>query len=236
MDTRRFIGPKTVTIYVTFSQPRFEEVHLWVTANSRDDLTVMPDTLALGRVRRSTSPAASTTISFLGDPNWQITSVASDSNYIQPICKMVRREGYEVGYELTARLRADTPVGRWYSDIWLTTNNPASPRVRIPLTVEIEPALTISPAALALGDIKTGSDGQRKVIVRGAQPFRITTIKGTDKQFAVKDSSSEPKTVHVLTVTIHGGKPGDINRTFHVITDVQGESDLEFTAQARIVP
>jgi len=236
MDTRRFLGPKTVTIFVSFDQPRWEEVHLWVTANSRDDVTVMPDTLAMGRVRHAAAPAASTTISFLGDPNWQITGVAGDSNYIQLVCKLVRRQGYEVGYELTARLRPDTPVGKWYSDIWLTTNNPASPRVRVPLTVDIEPAVTISPSAVALGDIKAGSDGQRKVIVRGAQPFRITSIKGADEQIAVQDNAAEAKAVHVLTVTIHGNEPGEINRTFRVITDVEGENDLEFTAQARIVP
>jgi hypothetical protein len=236
MDTRRFIGPKTVTIYVTFNQPQYQEVLLSVTANSRDDVTVMPDALNLGRVRRSAATAASTTISLVGNPSWQITGVMTESNYIQPICKMVRRDGFEVAYELTTHLRPDTPVGRWYSDIWLSTNNPATPRVRVPLTVEIEPALTISPATAVLGEIKVGSDSQRKVIVRGAQPFRITKIQGTDKQIAVKDSATEPKTVHVLTVIIHGKQEGDIQRTFHVLTDVQGENDLEFTAQARIVP
>src|SRR4051812_37913509 len=30
MDTRRFYNTKNVTIYVTFDQPRFEEVRLWV--------------------------------------------------------------------------------------------------------------------------------------------------------------------------------------------------------------
>jgi Protein of unknown function (DUF1573) len=236
MDTRRFSGPKTVTIYVTLDQPRFEEVLLSVTANSRDDVTVMPDMLTLGRVRRSTAPTATTTISLIGNSNWQITGVAAESNYIQPVCKMVRRDGFEVAYELNVRLRPDTPVGHWYSDVWLSTNNPSTPRVRVPLTVEIEPALTISPATAVLGDIKVGSDSQRKVIVRGGQPFRITKIKGTDPQIAVKDNTSEARPVHVLTITVHGNAAGEINRTFHVMTDVQGESDLEFTAQARIVP
>jgi hypothetical protein len=236
MDTHRFVGPKTVTIYVSFDQPQFTEVLLSVTANSRDDVTVMPDALTLGRVRRASAPSASTTISLIGNSNWQVTGVTAESNYIQPSCKMIRRDGFEVAYELSARLRPDTPVGHWYSDIWLTTNNPATPRVRVPLTVEVEPAVTISPATAVLGDIKVGSDSQRKIIVRGAQPFRITRIKGTDKQIAVKDNTSEAKAVHVLTVTVHGNTAGEINRTFHVVTDVQGENDLEFTAQARIVP
>src|SRR5262245_51635110 len=37
MDTRRFVGPKSVTIYVQFDRPQWEEVRLTVTANGRDD-------------------------------------------------------------------------------------------------------------------------------------------------------------------------------------------------------
>jgi Protein of unknown function (DUF1573) len=235
MDTRRFLGSKTVTIFVTFDQPRYEEVRLLVQANSREDVNVTPDTLALGRVKRTMSPSAATTIAFFGDPNWQITSVGVDSNYIQPTCKMVRRDTGEVAYELSVRLRPDTPVGKWFTDIWLTTNNPATPRVRVPLTVEIEPALSINPGTLALGDVKAGKETERKVIVRGATPFKITGIKGTDKEITVRDNSDEAKAIHVLTVKVQGKQPGDVSRTFHIATDVEGESDLEFTARARII-
>jgi hypothetical protein len=182
------------------------------------------------------TPAASTTISFIGDQNWQVTGVVSDSNYIQPVCKLVRREGYEVAYQLSAKLRPDTPVGKWYTDLWLTTNNPASPRVRVPLTVEIEPALSVSPSTLALGQVKAGEETERKVIVRGAQPFRITSIKGTDDEVKVRDNTAEPKAVHVLTVTLRGSRPGDLSRTLRVITDLQEDSDIEFNARARILP
>jgi hypothetical protein len=236
MDTRRFIGPKTVTIFVTFDRPQYDEVRLWVQANSREDVTVMPDTLAMGRVKRSTAPTASTTISFLGDPNWQVTGVGADSNYIHPVCKVVRRQGYEVAYELTAKLRPDTPAGKWYSDIWLTTNNPATPRVRVPLTVEIESALTVNPQRVTLGQVKAGQDAERKVIVRGDQPFRITRIKGTDKQITVRDNSQDAQVVHVLTVTFHGQSPGEVNRMVQVFTDLEGDSDVEFNAEARVVP
>jgi hypothetical protein len=236
MDTRRFLGHKQVTIFVTLDMPRYEEARLWVQANSREDVTVTPDTLALGRVKRSTTPAASATISFIGDLNWQVTGVASESNYIQPACKLVRREGYEVAYQLTARLRPDTPVGNWYADLWLTTNNPGSPRVRVPLTVEVEPALSISPGTIVLGEVKAGEEAERKVIVRGAQPFRITGIKGTDDQVKVRDNTPEARAVHVLTITLRGNQPGELNRTLHVTTDLQGDGDIEFSARARVMP
>jgi hypothetical protein len=236
MDTTRFLGPKVVTVYVTFDQPQFAEVRLWVQANSRDDVTVMPDSLVLGRVKRSTSPTASTTISFLGDANWQITGIASDSNYVQPVCKLVRRDGLEVAYQLTARLRPDTPVGKWYTDIWLTTNNPATPRLRVPLHVDVESGLSISPAAVVLAPVRPGKESEQKVIVRGVQPFRITRIQGTDRQMVVRHDTPAAKDVHVLTVTFRGGQPGEVSRTFRVTTDLQGETDLEFTARAQVVP
>jgi hypothetical protein len=236
MDTTRFLGPKVVTVYVTFDQPQFAEVRLWVQANSRDDVTVMPDSLVLGRVKRSTAPTAGTTVSFLGDANWQITGVASDSNYVQPVCKLVHRDGLEVAYQLTARLRPDTPVGKWYTDIWLTTNNPATPRLRVPLHVEVESGLSISPSTVVLAPVRPGNATEQKVVVRGVQPFRITRIQGTDRQIVVRDTTPAAKDVHVLTITFHGSQPGEVSRTFRVSTDLQGENDLEFTARAQVVP
>src|SRR5436189_656819 len=57
MDTTRFTGAKSVTIYVTFDQPHGDEVRLWVRANARDDVSVSPDTLAFGQVPRGRNPS-----------------------------------------------------------------------------------------------------------------------------------------------------------------------------------
>src|SRR5262249_2893654 len=160
-------------IYVTFDQPNFEEVRLWVQANSRDDVSIVPDTLAFGRIKRGTAPDASVTVSLLGD-NWQIQDASCESNYIQPTVKLTRRQGLEPTSHTRTRLRGDAPPGRWYTDVWLTTTNPSMPKVRVPLTVEIEASLTVSPSAVVLGKVKAGAEAERKVIIRGVQPFRVT--------------------------------------------------------------
>jgi len=116
MDTTRFVGPKTVTIYVQFDQPRWDEVRLSITANSRTDIGVTPDTLAFGQVARGATPARQTTVTFSGGT--QLTSVAAESNYVQLSAKAVRNTGFDVAYEVTATLRPDTPVGKWYTDVW----------------------------------------------------------------------------------------------------------------------
>jgi hypothetical protein len=236
MDTRRFTGGKTVTIYVTFDRPNFEEVRLWVQANSRDDVSVTPESLAFGTTKRGSGAAATVNVAFLGSSGSQIFDVASDSNYVVTSIREVQRQDSEVTYELTARLRPDAPVGKWYTDIWLKTNNGTMPRVRVPLTVEIESALSISPATVTLGEVKVGAEAERKVVIRGVKPFKITDVKGTDDSVKVRDSSSDSKPVHVLTVTLKGTQAGEISKTFRVITDMKDEAEIEFQAKAQIMP
>ncbi len=210
MDTMCFpAGSKTTTIYVQFDRPQWDEVHLWVQANSRDDFSVSPDTLTFGRIKRGASSSVSVTINFTSSSPSRILDVKSDSNYVQTSLQEINRQFGEVVYQLTAKLRPETPVGKWYTDVWVRTNNPALPRVRVPLTVEIEPALSIGPALVNFGEIKVGSETERKVYVRGGQPFHIVGVRGTDEQVSVKEPSQESKAVHVLTVTLKGVTPGE---------------------------
>jgi hypothetical protein len=237
MRSNDFSGSRTVTIYVRFDQPNSEEVRLWVQANSRNDVTVTPDSFAFGQIKRGSSPKGTVTVTFMGYGQWQVLGQPTcDSNYVQPKCVEVGRTMNEVSYQLTAELRNDAPVGKWYTDIWLKTNNPGSPRVRVPLTVEIESALTISPALVDLGQLKVGGQIERKVIVRGVKPFRVTDVKGGDEQLKVRDTTTDSKPVHVLAVTLHPDKAGDIQRSLRVLTDLQDESEIEFHAKAHVVP
>jgi hypothetical protein len=236
MDTRRFSGVKTVTIFVSLTAPRSEEVRLWVQANSRDDVTVTPEAISFGQIKRASQPTGSVNVIFLGGSQWSITGVQCDSNYVRAQSVEVSRNFNEVTYKVSAHLRSDAPVGRWFTDIWLSTNNPATPRVRVPLTVEIESALTVSPAVVDLGQPKVGGQVERRVIVRGVSPFKITDIRGGDDQVKVRDTMPESKPLHVLAVTLQPSKTGDWTRSLHIVTDLKDESEIEFQAKAHIVP
>jgi hypothetical protein len=110
------------------------------------------------------------------------------------------------------------------------------PKVRVPLTVEIEPALSINPGSVALGPVKSGAESERKVIVRSSEPFRITRIEGTDDLWSVQESSPDSKPVHVLTVKLKGKNPGELSKTLRVVTDLKQEGDVEFQATAQVTP
>jgi hypothetical protein len=236
MNTGKFSGVKSVTIYVNIDRPSSAEVQLWVQANSRDDVTVTPDSFAFGQVKRGGMPAGTVNVTFLGSGQWQIYDVQADSNYVRATVQEVRRDMGEVTYQVSAKLRPDAPVGRWFTDVWLKTNNPATPRVRVPLTVEIESALTVSPALVDLGQLRVGSTTERKVIVRGVKPFKIVDIKGSDGQLRVRDTMPDSKPLHVLAVTLQPNSSGDLSRALRIQTDLSEEGEIEFQARAHIVP
>lgn len=233
MDTTRFVGPKTVTIYVPFVSPNFAEVSLWVQANGRDDFKVGPDTLSLGQVRRGTSPSATVVVTFYGMPDTKITEVKAESNYIKTEVTRVKTEGTEAAFELKAMLRSDTPTGKWYSDVWLKTNNVSIPQIRVPLNVEIESALSVSPDVVSLGQVKLHAESERRVVLRGAQPFKVIEIEGGDDLLTIKDNTEEAKAVHVLVVKFKPAAAGDFKRKVKVKTDLKEENDIDFQVTAK---
>jgi len=235
MDTTRFTGPKTVTIYVQFDQPGFEEVRLWVQANGRNDFALAPDTLAMGTIKRGTSPAASVQVTFYGSREYQILEAKAESNYVLPTVTEVRRqEDGVVVYRLDARLRHDTPTGKWFTDVWLKTNIATMTQVRIPLTVEVESPLTVSPAVVNFGAVKANEESERRIIVRGAKPFKITSVKGTGSDVEVRVNGETAREVHVVTVKVKPGKAGLLNHPLRVVTDLKIDNEIEFRVQGMV--
>jgi hypothetical protein len=236
MDTRRFAGTKTVTIFVQMDQPQWEEVRLSVTANSRDDVTVSPESFAFGRTQHGLSPSAHVSIALRGNSDWQILESRCDSNYVQTSVKEAGNDSGDARYEVTATLRPETPVGKWYTDVWLTTNDSNVPRVRIPLTVEIEPALRVNPHLADLGRVRVGDEVERKIIIRGATPFRITDVKGADGPLSVKDNAPGSKPVHVVTIKFKPAKVGQLNRSVRISTDMKDEGEVELRIKGQGAP
>jgi hypothetical protein len=102
--------------------------------------------------------------------------------------------------------------------------------------VEIESALSVSPSNVILGQVKPGIEAERKLIVRGVQPFRITGVNGTDNQLNVQGTSADSRPVHVLTIKLKPTQPGELTRTLRILTDLQEGGEIEFQAKAQVIP
>jgi hypothetical protein len=139
MDSRRFVGSKAVTIYVTFDQPRFEELRTVVQAFAREDLIFSPDAIVFGKVKQGELKSAAMNITIYNG-SVQILEAKSESNFVQPSVKEVRRTNGETTYQVDAKIRPDTPAGLWFTDVWVKTNNPGYAKLRVPVTVEVEAA------------------------------------------------------------------------------------------------
>lgn len=232
MDSRRFSGHKAVTIYVQFSSPRFEEITLQVQANGRDDFTMYPETMAVGTIRKGSEAKGSIQVTLTGDPNWNITEAKADSNYVKPEAKLVKRSNTEVTFEISATLRNDLPVGKWYTDIWLTTSNASVAKVRVPLTVEVGGAVTITPGSVSLGDIKIGDTAEQNVLVKSDKPFKIKSIQGTDNLVSVTGMSDDAKAVHILKIVVKPTAAGDISRDLTVVSEDDKEQPATIPVRA----
>jgi hypothetical protein len=102
--------------------------------------------------------------------------------------------------------------------------------------VEIDSALSVTPATAALGQVKAGEEAEQKVIVRGEVPFRITGVDGTDAVVSVRDTTAGNKTVHVLAVKVKAAQPGELTRDLRIRTDMKDEDTINFQAKAEVIP
>jgi Protein of unknown function (DUF1573) len=168
MDTRRFSGHKQVTIFVSFDQPQWDEAQLFVRAYGSDDISVSPAEFAFpGKIKSGAGTSTKATVQF-SSGNWQILGTESDSGFVEPSFKEIRRDGSSAVYEVTATLRKDTPAGKWFTDVWLRTNQAGLPKIRIPLNVEVE-SPSSTPRAVTWNDTKVPPSGARTIGARGTK-------------------------------------------------------------------
>lgn len=231
MDTRRFSGSKQVTIFVTFDRPHWEEVALNIRAYGRDDLSLEGEGLGFGTVARGATGAARMTVT-LRQPNWIIQGAASGSEFVAPKVKEVRRSQFEAVYEVAADLKPGLPVGRWTTDVYLTTNSPVAPQIRIPATVEVAPTLSVSPGEVTFAPTQVGQPSETKLLVRGGQPFKIKEIVGTDASLVATTTGADAKPVHIITVKFDPKQPGDVIRKLKIVTDLPTEGVAEVVVRA----
>lgn len=178
MDARRFSGPKTVGVRITVGPEFISSAELKVTANSRTDIVFNPGQVSFGTVTRGQTPTQAIDVEYAGRLAWQVSEVvAREVPYTVTFKEMYRREG-QVGYRLFVTLRPDAPMGTHRHDLYLKTNDPASPLVPVLVEANVQSPVTVTPETLSLGPVKTDTALIRRVVVRGSRPFRILGVDG----------------------------------------------------------
>ena len=219
MDTNRIPTPgvlKTVIVYVPVVTAGItEEVQLKVMTVTRSDLILSPDVLNLGTVRAGQPASAATKVTFYSDPNWTIKEARSTGVYLKPAVKAVGNGTHE----LTVTLDPKCPVGNWTADVYLTTTGLGVERLRVPVSVNVVPGVTLTPPEVAFGSVPMGKPVEKQLQVQLAGPFAVKEVKGGVSGLEVKPLAAAARPTQVFTVTFTPSAAGPAKGTLEILTD-----------------
>lgn len=218
-NTDTFKGKKGATLTVVIDQPFYSEVRLRVDGYIRSDMVFFPGAIEFGRLNQGDAISKKTKVLYAGRSDWQVVDVRSNKPWLMPSVKETLRANGQVNYEISVDVREDAPTGFFQDELVVVTNDRSMPNVPLRVSGQVESPLSISPQAVALGDIKTGESISRKIVLMGQQPFTIDTI--TAEGWTVTfDAPSEPKKMHIIepTFTFEGTGSGPQKATFEIKT------------------
>lgn len=216
---------KSVTIAVPSLAPTQEEVTLVVKCFANPNLFWSTnDGVSFGTVTKGKGGKAAMTVSLVGNPAWEVKEVASSGAYVTAEVKKVTdkdrvRPGF-VMYDITATLKGDCPKGNWMSELTVKTNAKGIESMRIPVTVNVENPIRVSPEAVDLGALPAGGTRTVDVTVTGMEKFKVLEVKGADDKVSVTPTAdADSKQFHTLKVQVTADAGGKQDRKIEIVTD-----------------
>ncbi len=235
MDARKFTGKKVVHVYLTFGPQYVSTATLQVTAFSRADVVFNPGQINFGLVAAGQTPTQAVDVEYAGALDWRVSEITKHSAGLDARFQELYRRPGQVGYRVTVTLKDDAPSGAFKQELFLKTNDPASPVVPLLVEATIQRPLTVTPSSVSVGGSKAGDAVTRRVVVRGNRPFKVTGVEGLDGEVSA-DLPSAAAGSHVLTLTIKAAKPGELRKELRIKTDLSPDTPLAVTIQGTIEP
>ncbi|HWG47532.1 MAG TPA: DUF1573 domain-containing protein [Gemmataceae bacterium] len=222
MDARRFTGSKTVGITITVGPDYISSAQLRVSANSRADIVFNPGQVSFGTVTRGQAVSQTIDVEYAGVLDWQVTEASAKDLPVEVTMSELYRRPGQVGYRIKVTLKADAAIGTVKGDMYLRTNDPASPLLPVLVEAVVQSNITVAPAAVSLGTVKVGETLTRRVVVRGNKPFRVLKVEGLGEGVSVDPApSTTAAPVQVVTFKCQFTKAGEFKHVAKIKTDLQ---------------
>jgi Protein of unknown function (DUF1573) len=218
MDTKRFLGQKQVTVYIQFGNPR-EEVTLLVSANRNDSFTKSGEAISIGQVRKGQSGTSALTVTMRNDASFQIVGANSNTDFVKPEFRQIKRDHAETVYEISATMKPGLDVGVWATDVVFLTSNGTTPTLRFPVYAEVVAPITVTPSTVQFPAVKIGDKKEMSVVVKGDKPFKIVDVTGGDSLISAKAESTDSKLAHIVRLVFQPSAAGDMAKEITVVTD-----------------
>lgn len=231
METRGFIGSKSVTVFVGFDRPHRSEAALRVSAVSSGNIAAAGGEVDFGVIPFGSSAERKLNID---NPSqfWSVVGMDHSTNLMYAEISEPARHAGGVRYELKITLNKNAPAGRVEDRIRLRTNDPQNPEVVVVAHAKVEPRLVVTPDHLRLDNPQGSATVTRNLIVRAPMPFRVTRVENTEGLITVR-SSTTPRTAQLVLLTVTMPRDGRaIPDHVTLVTDLDGEKEIN----VRIVP
>ncbi|MGI9472642.1 MAG: DUF1573 domain-containing protein [Rubripirellula sp.] len=222
-NTNTFIGQKSATVTVVFDRPSYAEVQLKVSGFIRTDITFDPPEVNYGEVPAGQTREKEVVITHSGDQNWRITDVRSHCRHLQVRLDPPEIKPGLVRYRMKVKLDDSIEEGDIRERVTLISNNGSFPTTEMSIGGRVRPAVTVSPASVSLGTTTMVGSTERRLVVRGDEPFEILDVQCADKRFEFEVPVGKKK-VHFVIARFQGdGSKTPISQEIRIITDLPGK-------------
>lgn len=221
-NTSTFIGQKSATITVVFDKPFYAETQLKVSGFIRTDISFNPPEIAFGEIAPGVATEREVIITHTGNTRWQITDVRSHCTDLQVRLNPAERTAGMVRYRMVVKTKDSMPEGDIRERLTLVSNDRDFPTTEMAISGRIRPTLSVSPAAVSLGTATPGDVVQKRLVVRGEEPFGITDIVCADDRFEF-DIPSGKKKLHFIRMRFNADQADSkIGQEVRIETDLSG--------------
>ena len=222
-NTASYVGKKSAVITVVFDKPYYAEVQLKVTGFVRTDITFDPPEVAFGEIPSGKGTKQDIVITHTGNPNWKITDVRSHCEHLEVQLSPPQKTPGMVRYRMRVNVNQTMPEGDVRERLTLISNDKDFPTTEVSINGRIRPSLSVSPAAVSLGITKPGATVQKRLVIRGDQPFAIKDIICPDSRFEFVTPEGSKK-LHFVTMRFVAGSDDQprIGQAIQINTDLKG--------------
>ena len=233
-NTRTFLGQHGATLTVTFDKPFHAEVQLRVAGNIRGDVTFDPPFVDLGNVDLGAGAERRVRVTRIGSTPWEIKDVRSVNPSFEVTLSKPTHSASQTLYDLTMRLKPESPAGYVKGQLILVTNDPRATQIPMDVEGRVVAEVTVSPQLLALGAVQCGGTVTKNVVVRANREFSITGISCADGCLTCEPKTT-PAKVHILPITFQAGAAaGKVERQLKIATDLGDGAVPVVTVHAQV--
>lgn len=222
-NTSTFIGQKSATLTVVFDRPTYAEVQLKVSGFIRTDITFDPPEVSFGEMGAGESGEREVVITHTGNSNWEIVDVRSHCSNLKARLSPVQRMPGMVRYRMVVKMDDKMAEGEIRERLTLISNDRSFPTTEMAISGTIQPTVSVFPASVSLGTTSRDGKAEKKLVVRGKEPFKVADVLCADKRFEFEVPVGSKK-VHIVKMRYIGdGTDNSISQEVRIVTDLEGD-------------